>query len=289
MRYLLMFSFLALAACLAPEAETPAPDDAMALALAKETAAPERRGLFGGVFAAKVDDADASDPIQPLSELAGTLEDSGERTALAAGPENTGSPGGIFGFLRRGAGPDEAGDANLEMASLPTRPDVDTRGTGTAKPPRFGTVQKSCGLRRGGLGKQVATWPEKGAKTFRLYDSNPESIAVRDFYLAGFRDGCIRHLRASIVFFGGPATHETVRYDPMNRDIAESTTDKAYETIKRRVCSVPRGKPCGERRIARLEATTVFVTAYDSFGSSTRWAEFLLNDGRLAGVSLKSR
>lgn len=289
MRYLVMFGFLALAACMTTDEEAPSPDEEMALALAKETAKPERRGFFGARLAGSADDTGASDPIQPLSELAGTLQETGGQTALVAGPENTSSPDGIFGFLRSGRASDDPGNAEVELASLSNKPEADTSGKKSAKPPRFGTVQKTCGVRRGSLGKQVATWPEKGAKIFRLYDSNPESIAVRDFYLAGFRDGCIRHLRASIVFFGAPSTHETVRYDPMNRDIAQSPTDQAYEEIKRRICGVPRGKPCGPQRIARLEATTVFVTAYDDFGSSTRWAEFLLNKGKLAGVSLKSR
>ena len=235
----------------------------------------------------------ASDPIQPLSELAGTLAGfrrSGPRWRPA--PRTPAARMRIFRvFATRRGRLTTPGDAELELASLPTRPDARyVEAPEAAKPPRFGTVQKS--LRACAVAVWASRWPlgpKKAPRSFRLYDSNPESIAVRDFYLAGFRDGCIRHLRASIVFFGAPSTHETVRYDPMNRDIAQSPTDQAYEEIKRRICGVPRGKPCGPQRIARLEATTVFVTAYDDFGSSTRWAEFLLNNGKLAGVSLKSR
>ena len=38
-----------------------------------------------------------------------------------------------------------------------------------------------------------------------------------------------------------------------------------------------------------MDRSTVFITAYDSFGNSTRWAEFLLYEGELMEVALKSR
>jgi hypothetical protein len=66
-----------------------------------------------------------------------------------------------------------------------------------------------------------------------------------------------------------------------------SDTDKAYETLKSRICKVPRRKPCGSR-IGRLEKDTVFVSVYERFGSNAHWKNLLLHDGAVLALDRKS-
>jgi len=66
-------------------------------------------------------------------------------------------------------------------------------------------------------------------------------------------------------------------------------TDKAYESIKQRVCKIGHGKPCPENRIEALEKTTAYVSAYPRFGTNANWFEILLNKGKVIADSTRSR
>ena len=157
---------------------------------------------------------------------------------------------------------------------------------GTVLP--FGEIGVACGVRGRALGKEVDRFPDKG-KEYRLYDSNPSSTAPRTHYLTGFKDGCPRQFTAALALIGSPVLHEQMRYDPYNKDISITEADKAYERIKRRICKVPKGEPCPEKRVAALEKGMAFVTLYERFGSNASWEEVLLHNGQIAGSSLRKR
>ena len=201
--------------------------------------------------------------------------------------------GGLLGLFRRG-------DKAARVPDTPDLPDDPGGVAGVDGPvggdptrqtsfiPNFGAVQQVCGQKRSTFGKEVLRWPETGRKAYRIYDTKPGSDGVRDYYITGFTDKCPRRFRATIVFFGAPSVYETVRFDPANRKIKPTATDAAYDKLKRKICGAGPRKPCGAK-IDRMDRSTVFITAYDSFGNSTRWAEFLLYEGELMEVALKSR
>ena len=199
--------------------------------------------------------------------------------------------GGFFGLFKRKPVKEGPEEVLMDPALLPEIDEPiggDPTPLDTSFTPGFGTVQTVCEAKRRKFGKEVDGWPEDGRRTFRLFDSDPSSSGVRDFYLIGFKDKCPRRFRASIVFFGSPELYETVRLDRHNRAIPITATDKAYDKLKRRICGKGPKKPCGAK-MSVMEKSTVFVTAYDNFGSTSRWAEFLLHNRSLVEVSLKQR
>jgi hypothetical protein len=143
----------------------------------------------------------------------------------------------------------------------------------------YGDVGVLCGVPEADLGTAVGNYPEKG-RGYTLYDSAPDSTAPHSFYISGFRDRCVRQVTGALVMFGAPSMHEQLHYGMPTESRMSSITDEAYETLKRRVCHVPRGEPCGAK-IDRMDKSTVFVTVYENFGSNPRWAELLLHEGEL--------
>lgn len=155
---------------------------------------------------------------------------------------------------------------------------------GTTLP--FGEVGRVCDVRPAEIGNLVEQAASEGPG-YSLYDSAPDSATARTFYVTGFADNCARQFTAALAIFGSPAFHEQLRYGLPAEEYPYSTTDKAYEKVKKQVCNVEYSKPCGPR-ISRLEDTTVFISVYEHFEENARWADMLLHDGALLAAALKT-
>lgn len=231
-------------------------------------AAPERRGLFG-IFRGNRDTAQTSEAT-PEAETAEVTP-----VAMTQSADAPATPrGGLAGLFRRS--PDAAPPRN--------GPDSEDVSAGTVLP--FGQIARVCGLRRSELGTEV-----DGGGGFKIYDTIPNSTAPRPFYITGFNDDCARTFTGAVVVTGDIETHEFVRYQGSNERIGYTSTDNAYEALKASVCRVGRGLPCGARA-DRLNSNTHFVTVYDFFGGTfsavpTEWAQILIHDGRVLGMSVK--
>ncbi|WP_299602395.1 hypothetical protein [uncultured Tateyamaria sp.] len=150
----------------------------------------------------------------------------------------------------------------------------------------FGQIARACAANP----KKTATLVDKAAgkgRGYALYDTVPDSTGPRTFYVTGFSDNCPRQFTAALALFGEPAFHEQLRYGLPADEYPYSTTDKAYETLKRRICNVGRTKPCGTR-IDRLSRNTTFISAYENFTDNARWADMLLHDGAVLATALKT-
>lgn len=178
--------------------------------------------------------------------------------AFETGPVDAPRSTGLFG--RRSAVGDDAESDPVRgvVAGLP-----------------FGEVVTVCGLSRKDMGTEVAR-----SATYRLYDTNPTSTAPRPQFIAGFKDNCARQFTASLAMFGASDVHEATRYNPLNTN-PYSETDKAYETVKVRLCGVARGKPCPPSKARRLARNSAFVSVYRGFGDNGEWLEMFLHDGKL--------
>jgi len=215
-----------------------------------------------------------------------------EPTQVARVPEDGTGP--------QGAQPDEPvpqTEAASEMAQPAPRQGLFARLRGGARPASetpmtdaapdgaiaFGTVERACHVKRAGLGKRV----DQAPSGFALYDSAPGSETARPFFITGFSDGCPRQLTAALAMFGTPQLHEQLRYGLPADDFPYSDTDEAYEKVKRRICGVARGKPCGSL-VSKIDNTTVFVSAYEKTEDNARWTDLLLHDGAVMAVALKS-
>lgn len=150
----------------------------------------------------------------------------------------------------------------------------------------FGEVARVCDVHPSAVATQVDRAARKGVG-YSLYDSAPDSAAPRTFYVTGFNDHCPRQFTASLAIFGAPAFHEQLRYGLPADEYPYSTTDRAYENVKKEVCKVGRNKPCGPR-ISRLEKTTIFISVYEHFEENARWADMLLHDGALLAAAVKT-
>jgi len=228
---------------------------------------PRGKGLFG-LFGRKAANNNAD---QELAELDGTIQTEQEsheaEVELAALATTTDAPRakrGLFG-PRRSKSTVEAG------VQLP-----------------FGEVGIACGIRGNALGKEVDRFPQKG-KGYRLYDTNPSSTSPRTFFVTGLKDRCPRQFTAAMAMLDTPVLHEQMRYDRYNKSIPMTKTDKVYEGLKQRICKAGRGKPCPESRIEALEKTTAYVSAYPRLGTNANWFEILLNKGKVAASSKRSR
>jgi hypothetical protein len=274
MRKLALICVLALAGCGAPEAEIgrlseqDLPQDAETLGAmpgpeARDEA--ESGGFLARLLGGGKPKGDTSEPAQGAEP--GATEESASRTppeTYGASREVEPEPKkrGLFGLFGGG------GNTRAEGATSEIAP-------GTVLP--YGKVARICGLSDRQMGERVETYPERRG-TYALYDSAPQSTALRTFYLTGFDDGCARQFSAAVAVLAGADAHEQLRYGLPAEVHPYSTTDKAYEDLKARVCRVGRGKPCG-KRIGRLERDTVFVSIYERFGSNAQWHTVLVHGG----------
>ncbi|MEM9438320.1 MAG: hypothetical protein AAGA15_14885 [Pseudomonadota bacterium] len=151
----------------------------------------------------------------------------------------------------------------------------------------YGDIVPACGTERGALGKEVARYPERGGG-YRIYDTNPTTISLREHYITGFKDGCPRKFLAALAIFGGPQIYEATRENDEDHDTNLTNTDLEYRTIRARVCGAPPGQTCPARRFARLERDAVFVSVYERFGTNPTWADLLIYDGEVVAKDFKT-
>jgi hypothetical protein len=240
------------------EVDTVDPDMA-APALAEAMLPDEKPGFFASLFATKeAEVADASPDI--LQTEVAQAQDP------VPAPTKAGFLVGLTSFFTSDASDAEAAPDD----TVPPKAQLD-----------FGELGRTCGLSRGDLGTLITQ-----TSGFEVYDTFPNSTAPRPHYITGFSDGCARQFTAALVLTGDVGTHELVRYARTRVDLPYSETDQAYENIKGQFCGVGEGQPCGTQ-LERLGANTTFVTAYETFGDSPDWAEFLLHDGAVAAVAIE--
>jgi hypothetical protein len=146
----------------------------------------------------------------------------------------------------------------------------------------FGAIARVCEAKGKPLGDLVDT---ASIGDFQIYDTAPEGITIRKFYLTGFSDDCPRQFTASTAAFGTPSMYEALHYG--KDTFVYGATDAAYDKIKESICGAPAGEPCG-RKIKALDKSTVFVSAYDLTGDSERWTDFLIHDGSVVATALKT-
>ncbi|SHL16946.1 hypothetical protein SAMN05444414_106153 [Roseovarius marisflavi] len=246
-------------------------DTASAAAEVTEAApAPDREAQF-----ASLEGDEAMHDAAPIPEQAVAPERQPKpdtRIALAETlkPE-TPKGGGFLSFLRPATPTAAASTSDSEIAP------------GTVLP--YGQAARICGLAPRDMGKRVQQYPEK-RPVYALYDSDPRDAGPHSFYITGFDDGCAQQFTASLVMFGSVGLHEQLRYGLPAKVQPYSDTDKAYETIKSKVCRVGRKTPCGAS-LSRLERNTVFITIYKNFGGNTEWSEMLLHDRKMIALSHK--
>ena len=285
--------------------------------VAQPPAQPARRGLFG-FFRAKeaVQPAVAiaaieADPAQETVKAAVSVEPEKLAAVTQTAPAAVQKPRrGLFGLLSGARAkaketPDQTTPEtiNVRTAALgpvvalktqdeksklfATRkhkgPDAQIVPFGTRVP--TGVVARVCDLPSGRLGKQVEKFPERG-RGYKMIDSDPGSSGARPFYVTGFDDKCARTFTAALALFGSPTMHEQLRYGLPSKVQPYSTTDKAYEGIKRAVCGVGRKKPCGAK-INKLEKNTVFISVYDRIGSNAQWSNILVHNGWVLATDRK--
>lgn len=287
------------------EAEAPAP----------------RRGLFGflrksdtpeaaGVQTASLESSAAAAASVPMEAALAAPEPQKLAEVTESAPAAEARPRrGLFGLLSGARAADKAQDigdgAQVRTASLGpvenTAPEPLTRaragrdrahkGPDTAIVP-FGTklpsgaIARVCDLPSSRFGKEVGKFPERG-RGYKIFDSNPRASGPRPFYVTGFKDNCARTFTAALALFGSPTMHEQLRYGLPSKTLPYSTTDKAYEGIKRSVCGVGKQKPCGAK-IAQLEKDTAFISIYDRIGSNSSWSNVLLHKGWVLAADKKS-
>lgn len=180
--------------------------------------------------------------------------------------------GGLFGLFGGGGG------------SRASRERSDVRDVAYGDVLPYGVVARVCDAKGQSLGSKIENAPARG---YALHDSAPGAAVARTFYVTGFSDGCPRQFTAANVLLGAPSLYEQLHYGPGGENLPVGSTDRAYEEIKRDVCGAGQGKPCGSR-IGRMDRNTFFVSAYDSFGNSSRWTEFLIHEGDVIATATKT-
>ena len=250
---------------------------------AVEPSKSERLGLFARLLGDR--DSGAPDTRAAESEVVqaslpnegGSAPDSAQEDAQAPAPTPNMAPAKRQGLLASllGGGRGERGSNATEAVSEVSY--------GTVLP--YGEVKRVCGLRDGQMGKVVAKYPER-RPVHKVYDSDPGNTGLHTFYVTGFDDGCARQFTASLAMFGSVEMHESLRYGLPAKVQPYSATDKAYETVKARVCQVPRKTPCGNR-VGRLADDTVFLSIYERFGGNAQWKNLLLHAGEVVAQDKK--
>ena len=250
------------------EGAAPAPQDS-----------PIRRGLRGLFNRTTDEDAAVQEALGATPQEART-EAPVEIAALA--PEETPSAAapkraGLLGLLR--PKPETETPA---IAAPRTGPDARDVPLGTILP--FGEVARVCAAKGRDLGKRVERADAKG---FALYDTAPNTIAARTFYLTGFPDGCARQLTAATVVLSSASAYEQFRFGPTSAHLPKGETDNAYAKIKRSTCGVGKNKPCGSA-IKTLDRSTFFLSSYRDLGHAGEWSELLIHQGAVTAAAMKS-
>lgn len=214
-----------------------------------------------------------------IIETRPTISASVEYAALPAEPEAVAPREGP---KRRGFGLFGGGGGGSAKKDAPrTGPDAADVPYGTAL--AFGQIARVCDAKGKSLGTQVAGTGRKG---FSLYDSNAGIRDKRTFYITGFADDCPRQFTAANALLGEPTFYEEIRFGPTGQFMTLASTDKAYDGLKSKVCRVSKNKPCG-KQIDKLDASTVFVSAYEFSEINSEWKEFLVHDGEVLASALK--
>ncbi|SPF80022.1 hypothetical protein PRI8871_01824 [Pseudoprimorskyibacter insulae] len=246
------------------EADTTAEKTVLASAAVAEAAPKPRFSLF------KRRAAVAEAPVADAPKVEADPKAEPVQVAAAAAPKKG---WGLFG---------KSSEAKTPKAGAPDYREV---GPGVVLP--YGEMARLCGVPANKLGAKVAKYPERGSG-YTLYDSAPNGTSLRNYYVTGFDDGCARQFTAALALFGPPQMHELLRYGLPAKVQPYSATDAAYETLKRQICKVAKGKPCGEK-LDQVGRNTVFVSAYDKFEGSQRWHNILLHDGEVVAIDVKSK
>ena len=248
--------------------------------------APGRKGMLGWLRRATVEEQVTAAALVEQSAVVGT-ETADGANSVAAGeqvaaltPDTASSASGTKANDAQNGRRLYGRNTTAKTGGIALR----EAGLGTNLP--FGEVARVCIVAKRDLGTRVErSEPRKSG--YALYDSAPNSSKPRSFYVTGFSDSCVRQFTASLAVFGTPTFHEQLRYGLPAEEYPYSTTDRAYEKVKARLCNVGRNKPCGAR-ISRLEASTAFVSVYEHFGENARWADMLLHDGALLATAVKT-
>lgn len=253
---------LSLLACSSPNPvdESPAPQ----IAGTDISAQPAQTGLFGRLFGGSSPGAEAGQAPAPETGV--------EAPAAPSPPPAT----GLFGFL--GGGP-------AAVAVRPAVPQADYPDVSFGASVPYGQIARVCGVPDRRLGKVTGQYPARGAARFRLHDSDPGGQGLRAMYLTGFGDGCARQFTASLALFGSFQMHELLRYGLPARVQPYSATDDRYEVLKRQVCGVRKGKPCGPA-MSGFARNGVFVSIYERFEGNPRWKNLLLYKGQVVAFDL---
>lgn len=186
----------------------------------------------------------------------------------AVAVKRTGFLGGFFGGR----------STESSVANAPSEPQV----TADMVLP-FGQIAPNCTVTAAQMGRKV-----DDNAGYEIYDTAPNSAALRTHYITGFKDKCARQFSASTALMGDIGTHEVVRYLPDNAKHPYSAADNAYEQIKASYCGAGRGKPCGSK-LDGLARNTTFITAYESFADNADWADMLLYNGEVAAIGPVAR
>ncbi|WP_299651955.1 hypothetical protein [uncultured Tateyamaria sp.] len=262
-----------------------APDTGNSSDLAKSSnssdadeAVPERMGVLGWLRQAAQSEASTGTKptVAPAAVPAAEFDVVPDKTKTKAA-QSEASRDLVDPQKRRGL----FGAASTSARNGPDNTDV---AVGTVLP--FGIIARNCDAKPAQTAKVVDKAARKG-RGYTLFDTAPDATTPRTFYITGFSDNCPRQFTASLALFGDPAFHEQLRYGLPAEEYPYSSTDQAYEKLKRKVCNVGRNKPCGDR-INRLSRNTTFVSAYENFTDNAKWADMLLHDGAVLASALKT-
>lgn len=268
----------------AAEGDTRQADGSPAMATGQDTASPqakpedaetEAQAPARGGFLRRLFGSDKADTVTEGSEA------QSERVVIAALGRDSGAAGPAAPKQGPRGGQGGAGLFSARKAAHLTGPDAREAAPGEVLP--FGHVARACHVKRRDLGMEVGQYPERRPK-YHLHDSDPGDPGLNSFYITGFGDGCPRQVTAALAVFGSPSMYEALRYGVPESARTGRETDRAYERIKSRVCSVSRNKPCGSR-IDRMDRGTVFVSLYNRFEGADGWINILIHDGEMLAMA----
>lgn len=238
-------------------------------------------GFFSTLFRrAADDDVAATTGAQPASRAAPQDAPAQASVELAAltGP----AQGADAGSQRRGLG--LFGGFEGKPANEVSRSGPDARDVPFGTVLAFGEIARVCAARGKSLGRKVES---NGRRGFELYDSKPDIVDKRTFYITGFDDNCPRQFTAANALFGAPSFYEQIRFSPAGAHLPTAVTDEAYDKVKSTVCRAAKTKPCGTK-ISTLDRNTAFVSAYEFGEHNGKWTEFLVHDGRVIAGAMKA-